>query len=222
MPELQNDDDAATDHGRLVRPLHSNTRMPRLRLRWHGRACRPDEIISHKRVASRSTTGAHVSQPQSRRPGVGNLVGKYSSLMRDYPQGRRRVAEVDHIAGLDFDVHRHARSVRGRNAVQSENEVAGGRATHCGVTFRGWPLPGLWCAAISPPQCTIIHACSGPVFFSALLLASRSGLQRISSTIGVSGRHSLPVFRPRSVKNSRALRRSRATGTHSGTYCIIS
>jgi hypothetical protein len=65
VPELQNDEDAATDHARLVRPLHSNTRMPRLRLRWHGRACRPDEFISHKRVASRSIASANVRPPQA-------------------------------------------------------------------------------------------------------------------------------------------------------------
>jgi hypothetical protein len=52
-----------------------------------------------------------------------------------------------------------------------------------------------------------------------LLLASRSGLQRISFTIGVSGWHSLPDYRPRSVKDSGALRRSGATGTNFGTYC---
>ena len=58
-------------------------------------------------------------------------------------------------------------------------------------------------------------------FSSVLLLVSRSDLQRISSTIGVSARHSLPVFRPRSVKDSGALRRSGATGTNFGTYCIL-
>jgi hypothetical protein len=85
------------------------------------------------------------------------------------------------------------------------------------------------CAAISPPpQCSIIRAfwtgitvCSGQGFSSVLLLASQSGLQRISSTIGVNARHSLPVFRPRSVKDSGALRRSGATGTNFGTYCIL-
>src|SRR4051794_12157351 len=83
------------------------------------------------------------------------------------------------------------------------------------------------CAAISPPpQCSIIRAfwtgitvCSGQGFSSVLLLASQSGLQRISSTIGVNARHSLPDFRPRSVKDSGALRRSGATGTNFGTYC---
>jgi hypothetical protein len=35
------------------------------------------------------------------------------------------------------------------------------------------------------------------------------------------GRRSLPIFRPLSVRGSRALRRSRATGTNFGTYCII-
>ncbi len=59
-------------------------------------------------------------------------------------------------------------------------------------------------------------------FSSVLLLVSRSDLQRISSTIGVSARSSLPVFRPPSVKDSGALRRSGATGTNFGTYCIIS
>ena len=62
-------------------------------------------------------------------------------------------------------------------------------------------------------------ACSGQVFSSVSLLALRSGLQPISSTTGVSDRRSLPVFRPRIVKDSEALRRSRATGTPSGTYC---
>ena len=90
------------------------------------------------------------------------------------------------------------------------------------------------CAVIPSPQCTMstlfwiravrtgVALCSGQVFSSALLLASRSGLQRISFTIGVSGWHSLPDFRPRSVKDSGALRRSGATGTNFGTYCIIS
>lgn len=36
----------------------------------------------------------------------------------------------------------------------------------------------------------------------------------------VSDRRSLPVFRLRIVKDSGALRRSRATGTPSATYCI--
>jgi hypothetical protein len=62
--------------------------------------------------------------------------------------------------------------------------------------------------------------CSGQVFSSVSPLALRSGLQRISSTTGVSDRLSLPVFRPRIVKDSGALRRSRATGAPSATYCI--
>jgi len=48
------------------------------------------------------------------------------------------------------------------------------------------------------------------------------GLQRISSTIGVSGRRSLPIFRPRNVKGSGASKQSKATGTNFATYCIIS
>src|SRR4051794_10423948 len=83
---------------------------------------------------------------------------------------------------------------------------------------------------MSPPQCTtirvvrvlVVTSCSGQVFSSALLLVSRSGLRRMSSTIGVNERHSLPDFHPRSVKCSRATRRSRATGTTSGTNCITS
>jgi len=58
-------------------------------------------------------------------------------------------------------------------------------------------------------------------FSSVLLRVSRSDLLGMSSTIGVSERHSLPVFRPRSVKGSGASRQSRATGTNFGTYCSI-
>jgi len=58
-------------------------------------------------------------------------------------------------------------------------------------------------------------------FSSVLLLVSRSDLQRISSTIGVSGRRSLPIFRPRNVKGSGASKQSKATGTNFATYCII-
>ena len=81
----------------------------------------------------------------------------------------------------------------------------------------------------SAPSCTSLQAvrtgvvlCSGQVFSSALLLASGSGLQRMSCTIGVSERHSLPIFRQRNVKNSRVLRVSGATGTTFETCCTTS
>jgi hypothetical protein len=58
-------------------------------------------------------------------------------------------------------------------------------------------------------------------FFIGFAACLAIGLTAISSTIGVNARHSLPVFRPRSVKDSGALRRSGATGTNFGTYCIL-
>ena len=124
-------------------------------------------------------------------------------------------------AGCHVPVDRRQRM--GKSAVNfsrhdaARHEVTTARCSHCAV--------------IPSPQCTMstlfwiravrtgVALCSGQVFSSTLLLASRSGLQRISFTIGVSGWHSLPDFRPRSVKDSGALRRSGATGTNFGTYC---
>jgi hypothetical protein len=53
-------------------------------------------------------------------------------------------------------------------------------------------------------------------FYPVLPPASRSGLQRISSTNGASGQRSLPVFRLPNVKNWRVLRHLRATGSVPG------
>ena len=51
---------------------------------------------------------------------------------------------------------------------------------------------------------------------TVLLHVSRSGLQRVLCTNGFSGRHSLQVFRPHSVKYFGVSRRLRVIGAHSG------
>ena len=51
---------------------------------------------------------------------------------------------------------------------------------------------------------------------TVLLHVSRSGLQRVLCTNGFSGRHSLRVFRPHSVKYFGVSRRLRVIGAHSG------
>jgi hypothetical protein len=62
------------------------------------------------------------------------------------------------------------------------------------------------------------------MFWTGFLIgfALRSGLLRISSTIGVSAQRLLPVFLPHSANGSGGLRGSKATGANFGTYCIIS